>query len=425
MPSVSLTPKYIEHAAATDKRQEIADAALTGHYLIIQPSGAKSFAVRYRLNGKTVKQTIGSCSKVTLAKAREEATRIIRAVDEGTDPQEEAKVANADFLIKNHFEDFLKRYVEKENAPNVAKRRRKIAETEIIPAWGERYVWDIRKRDVVKFLDGIIDRGAPVQANRTFSFLKKYFNWSVARDVMDHSPMDRMDEPSKEQDRERKLSDDELLLVWNAAEADGYPFGPAVQLLILTAQRRQEVGGARRREFGGAVEFGSNMPIWIIPKERTKNRKSEHVVPLTEMADNLFRSLPIIAGPLDYCFTNFGKRASTGWSHAKERIDARIAEALAKRAEETGEPLQTMEPWTFHDLRRTATTGMARLKVLPHVTEAILNHKRGTVSGVAKTYNRYEYFDEKVEALLAWEAHVKRVISGATNVVPLFQQAAG
>lgn len=423
MPAISLTPKYIEHAAATDKRQEIADASLTGHYLIIQPSGAKSFAVRYRINGKTVKQTIGTFPKVSLKDAREEARRIITAVDAGTDPQEEAKIANEDYLIKNIFEDFLKRYVEKNNAPNVAKARRKIAEREIIPAWGERFVWDIRRRDIVKFLDGIIDRGAPVQANRTFSFLKKFFNWCIDRDVIEISPMNRMKEPSEEESRERVLSDEELLMVWNAAEADGYPFGPAIQLLILTAQRRQEVGGARRQEFGGSTEFGTNLPLWTIPKARTKNRKSDHVLPLTEMADQLFHSLPVIAGPFDFCFTNFAKRAATGWSHAKERLDTRIADVLKAKAEETGQPVKQMAGWTFHDLRRTAATGMARLKVEPHVVEAVLNHKTGTVKGVAAIYNRHQYFDEKYEALTKWEAHVKRVISGATNVVPLFQQA--
>ena len=65
-----------------------------------------------------------------------------------------------------------------------------------------------------------------------------------------------------------------------------------------------------------------------------------------------------------------------------------------------------MPDWSFHDLRRTATTGMARLGVPPHIADAVLNHKSGTIKGVAAVYNRHAYFDERREALEKWEAHV-------------------
>lgn len=424
MAAVTLTDKFIQSATVKSNRQEIADAGVRGHYLVIQPTGAKSFAVRYRLDGKAVKQTIGSYPKVSLKDSREEARRILAAVDEGGDPQAEARIANDDFLIKNVFEDFLKRYVEKNNAPNVAKRRRKIFEAEILPAWGNRHVAEIKRRDVVKFIDEIIDRDAPVQANRTFSFLKKFFNWCIDRDVIEHSPMNRMKEPSDEESRERVLTEDEIRLVWHAAEKEGYPFGPAIQLLILSAQRRQEVGGARRQEFGGSADFGSNLPVWTIPKGRTKNRKSDHVVPLTEWMDQLFSSQPVIAGDFDFIFTNFQKKASTGWSKCKERMDAAILKMKREEAEARGEDaskVQPMNDWRFHDLRRTAATFMAsnQIKVLPHVIEAVLNHKSGAVKGVAGIYNRYQYFEEKLEALTKWEAVVRRIVFATSNVVTL------
>jgi integrase len=263
-------------------------------------------------------------------------------------------------------------------------------------------------------------------ANRVFTFLRKFFNWCIDRDILTISPMNRMKAPADEESRSRVLSSDELRIVWLAAEREGYPFGPITQLLILTAQRQQEVGAARRQEFGGATEFGSNLPIWTIPKERTKNKKTAHIVPLTEWANDLFSSQPIIAGDLDFMFTYTAKRACTAYSHAKQRIDELALTIMKEEAVARGEnpdDVKEMPHWTFHDLRRTAATGMARAKVSPHVVEAVLNHKTGTIKGVAAIYNLYEYFDEKFEALTLWQAEVKRIVSGATNVVPLFRQA--
>ena len=82
-----------------------------------------------------------------------------------------------------------------------------------------------------------------------------------------------------------------------------------------------------------------------------------------------------------------------------------------------------MPHWTFHDLRRTATTGMARLSIHPHVADAVLNHKTGSIQGVAAIYNRHAYLDERRRALETWEAHILATLEGRMAednvVVPL------
>jgi len=422
MASVKLTDKYISNTTSNGQRQEIADGQQQGLYFIIQPSGSKSWAARFRYLGRTVKQTVGPYPEISLKEARDTVFEIRRVIAAGGNPLAEKQEADAkreENLIEVVFEEFLKRHVEKKNSASVAKRRRNVFHREIEPRWKGKLVQEIKRRDIIKLLEEIAER-APVMANRVHGFLRKFFNWCVDREYLEYSPMLRLKAPADEDSRDRILDNDELRLIWLGAERMGYPFGPIVQALILSGQRQQEVGAICRSELGGAREFGSNTPMWTIPKERTKNKKGEHIVPLTPMLDSLFNEQPLIIGDKGFIFTYTGKRAVTAYSHAKERLDEAILAIKREEAEARGEDVSQVKPvdhWTFHDLRRTAATGMAALKVDPHVIEAVLNHKSGNIKGIAAVYNRYQYFDEKYEALLKWEGVVKRIVAGESNVV--------
>ena len=141
--------------------------------------------------------------------------------------------------------------------------------------------------------------------------------------------------------------------------------------------------------------------LWTLPGERTKNRQS-HEVPLSSAAQKILLAMPRIVGPKDFVFTTTGSSPVSGYSNAKARLDRAILEVAREEALARGTAPTTVRPWRLHHLRRTVASGMARSGIPPHVIEAMLNHKSGIVSGIAAVYNRYEYTDEKRDALERW-----------------------
>lgn len=407
-----LNAKTVEAAKPGASRKEIPDGALQGLYLIVQPSGVKSWAVRYRHATKPRKMTLGGYPAISLADARKEAQKALRMVSEGRDPatekadDDDARPAHMD-LVPAVLDEFVSRYVEVKNSQSYIDETKRIIEADLNPAWKQKLIKAVTKRDVLRLLDGIVDRGAPIMANRVRALLSKFFAWCVERDIIEFSPMVSIKPPSKEKTRDRVLSDDEIALVMQACEAIGAPFGPMVKMLFLTGQRRTEVARARFSEF----EIGGNNQLWVIPPNRAKNKK-EHFVPLTSAVLNLVNSLPRIAPEEGkkaiFLFTTTGKTAVSGFSKAKKAVDAAMLEILRKAAveDERDPEAVKLEPWTFHDIRRTVASGMAKLNVAVHVVEAVLNHRSGSIKGVAAVYNRYDYADEKREALLTWTNHL-------------------
>jgi integrase len=230
--------------------------------------------------------------------------------------------------------------------------------------------------------------------------------------------------PAAENSRDRVLTDSEIKAAWEAFEAIGWPFGPLAQLLLLTGARRDEVADARW------PEIDLDKKIWTIAKERAKNGVA-HEIPLSDAAVAILKSLPRIRDgrKSDLVFTTTGKTSVSGFSRAKEQFDAVILDAFRAAAVVRDDDLEQVRApahWTFHDLRRTAASGMAGLGIAPHVVEAVLNHKSGTIKGVAAVYNRYSYADEKRAALETWARKLDAIVSGkpAGNVVELAQARA-
>ena len=250
-------------------------------------------------------------------------------------------------------------------------------------------------------------RLAGADEDRTLARLRALFNWAVEKDRLASSPIVGMKPPTKERARDRTLSKDELRWFWLACEAIGWPFGPLAKLLLLTAQRRDEVAGIEW------PEINLEQKIWIIPRHRAKNDRA-HAVHLSEAAIEVLRSIPHVgSGPL---FTTNGRPVS-GFSHGKNRLDAAM---LAARRDELGEKADAIPHWILHDLRRTAATGMAQLSIAPHVVDKVLNHVSGTIRGVAAVYNRFEYLEERRAALEAWGRYIGNLVTPApANVVEL------
>jgi integrase len=370
-------------------------------------------SLHYRLSGRLRRFTIGGYPSIKPAQARREAQAALERVRLGFDPSEEKRqrrlataVPGADAFAAA-VQDYLDR-ARRNLAHSTLKETERVLKREFVSAWRNRPISSLTKGDINRVIDGIAARGAEVQANRALARLRALFNWAVERGYLTVSPVAGMKPPTKEHPRDRVLGDDEIRWLWRACEAIEWPFGPLVKLLLVTAQRRDEVAGLEW------PELNVQKQIWTLPREKAKN-KSAHEIHLSNAAIEVLNSVPRFGNGL--VFTTTGETSVSGFSRAKRRLDA--AMLTAKRLE-FGEKCQPIPHWTLHDLRRTAATGIARLNFPPHVVDKLLNHVSGTIRGVAAVYNRFEYLEERRGALEAWGRHITNVVSLAQeNVVPI------
>jgi integrase len=411
-----LTMQSVErHKPQPAGRLEIPDAALPGFYLVVQPSGAKSWAVRYRFGGKTRKFTIGPYPLFDLAAARVAAREALQMAARGRDPilekkaaVEAAQAAERD-TVRVVAAEYVERHLKPNSKPRYAAEAEALLRNHVVARWGDRRIGEITRKDAIALTDALTDAGMGVGANRVFSAARALFNWALEREVIETTPFLRLKPPLAEASRERVLSDTEVRLVWLAAEKIGYPFGTLVQLLLLTAQRRDEVA----RMTWAEVDADG---LWTLPAARTKNSR-EHLVPLPFRAAEILATAPRIAGRAGFVLTTDGATASSNFAKNKAKLDAAMLAIARQDAVEAGRDPDGVElaSWRLHDLRRTAATVMSRLRQPIHVTEAILNHASGAVSGVAGIYNRHQYFDEKRAALEVWAAHVEAIVRGLSE----------
>ena len=431
MATLKLTKPAVEAAEPGAADVYLWDSVLPRFGLRLTPAAARIYLVQYRVRPaaggppKTRRITIGQHGKPwTVDKAREQARKLLAAVDLGRDPfadreaEQEARrlaaetaaerVRAAELRRLDAFEAVVERYVSTALASN-----RSGAETARLlrhgPAktWAGRHVAEVRRADVADVLDAI-KRRSPAVARATYAALRGLFSWCVERDLVAVSPCIGVTAPPRPEARDRVLSDDELRTIWAASDGLGVVFGPVVKLLMLTGQRRAEVAGMRWDELD--LDAGK----WRIPKERTKNGRA-HEIDLGPEALRIIQAMPHTS---DHVFPARSQGAARGFSATKRKLDALGEGVLAEEAPET----EGLAAWRLHDLRRTAATGMAAMGFPPHVVERVLNHVSGVQSGLVGVYQRHEYRAERQAALLAWGAHVAAVIEGgekASNVVPL------
>lgn len=392
----SLTARSVENVKPDPSRRlELPDGALPGFYLVVQPSGAKSWAVRYRVDGKPKKFTLGPYPRLSLGDAREQGRTALRLASEGRDPaaMRIATEQEAEATTRLRFgavaAEFIERYAKPRNR-TWPETERLLTKADLAP-WQDRDIRSITRQEILTLLDRMVERGAPVQANRLVAALRRFFGWVVERGLLEASPMASLRPPATEAHRDRVLSDEELRAIWLAADEIGYPFGRAIQLMILTGQRRAEVLEAEWREFD--LERG----LWTIPRERSKNGGS-HLIPLAPVAVKLLLALPRIGPTPRLVFTTTGSSPFSGVSKAFSRL----SEIAAGRMSEG----HHLEPWRLHDLRRTFATGCARLGVPLHVVEKCLNHVSGSFGGIVAVYQRHDFLNERIQAMSIWAEHI-------------------
>jgi len=404
-----LTTRFVDaakprHNSAGDAvRAEYPDAACPGLHLVVQPTGTRSWAFRFRrrTDRKNVKLTLGKAGDggLSLAAARHAAAAHRHRLEQGAvlvtpvtavTPQ---SVRTGD-KVETAVASFLELHVRRKNRISTARVTENIFNRIIVPAWRNRTIDSIRRRDIIDLVEDVAASGRGYHANRTCAVLSKFFAWLVARDALTFSPVTGVERPHKEKIRSRVLTDDELRVLWLACGHEGAS-GEAIRLMTLTGARRGEVGEMSRRE------VDQDHQLWNLPAERTKNGRP-HTIPLSTQAWTLIEARPRFAG-CDFVFTIDGKRVVNNWDEVKHRISAKAG--------------ITASSWRLHDLRRTCASGMQRLGVLVPVIEKALNHTSGTFRGIVGVYQTHDYADEVRVALQRWADRVEEIVGGKPAMV--------
>lgn len=412
--AVGLTDAKIKGLRAPDAgRIEVADKVVSGLRIRVGTSGAKTFILRKRIGGRIANVTVGRFhdQRFTLTDARKKARTLLNDIEGGGDPRAETRrtTGAGAGTVRALFDDYKKAKAGKRSISEIER----IFNKYVLPEIGDRLADSINRADVTRLIDGVATGGAkptPVMARAVAAQLSAFYSWAMPRlHRLEVNPCRDAGKPDKPKARERVLSNDELRALWEVLEGEGMPWGPAVKLLILTGQRRDEVFSADRSEFDLEAK------LWTIPGERAKNGKA-HLVPLSNAAVAILEAVPVVDGSAKLFPSRADpERGASGFSRALARIIADMAKALSGDDDNPA----TVEHFTLHDLRRTLATGMQRLGVRLEVTEAVLNHVAGSRGGLVGVYQRHEFLEEKRHALNAWAAEVERIVTATErgNVV--------
>jgi integrase len=387
---VKLTQKAVDGIGLAEDRV-VWDEDAPGLGLRVQ-SGKRTWIVRYRVGGVSRQKSLDGFLK--LARARAEAAEIRTSAKRGADVIAEGRTKAAAERRQGEAAKArsLGTIVEKYLAD--AERRLRPASYKVAKLYltGARY-WqqlhhrpadDLGRREIQAVLE---PWNGKITAAQMLAHLSACLTWGVDQVLLERNCATGIKPPVQKVARERVLSDGELRQIWAATAGDDAYF-KILRLLLLTGQRRGEVGGMRR------AEFDFDRDLWSMGSSRTKN-KLPHDVPLSRQVKAI---LELQEGdPL------FGKGGFTDWYRSKVELDAQL----------------NLPSWTVHDLRRTVVTGMAEIGVALHIVEAAVNHISGHKGGVAGVYNRAKYSTEKRAALQRWADHVELIVAGepAANVV--------
>lgn len=387
----NLTDSMVRAAQAKASRYDIFDARMRGLGLRVGTGGTKSFFVMRRVNGRMQRRTLGAYPSLTLADARTMAAQELARMAQGVEgkPTNELRFSEvyADWLARDQAENRTLRQV------------RSAMEAHVLPKLGNHKIGDVRKSDIIRLVDGLADAGKGTQGNRVLAHIKRLFTWALKRDLVDKNPATDIEKVAREVSRDRVLTPEELGKIIHATHALGYPFGPYIRLLLLVAQRRDQVAEMRWEE----IDLGAQ--TWAIPGARMKNRDA-HQVQLSDQAISILSALPRfeetdLVFPATTSRSKGVRRPISGFSKAKLRLDG----------------LSGVSDWRLHDFRRAfASHATERLGVSPFVADKILAHKTGVIRGVAAIYNRAEYLGERRKSLQVWADWLDELSTASEDV---------
>ena len=415
----ALTDRTLKSLKPKDKPYDVRDTEVRGLRVRVMPSGQRSFVLLARHSGKhsaPSRKALGVYDVMSLEEARDEAREWKRLVKKGISPSavKEQERVKKERQQKNTFRAVLAAFNKDKleglrRGHEVNRDLEKLADD---TGWSGRPITEITALEVRDVIKQYKDRGKIHHAHNLLGYIRRLYNWAIDQQVyagLETSPCDRLKPKAiigEKKLRNRVLSDTELRAAWIAAERMGYAYGPLFKLLMLTGARKSEVAETRWSEFDLVKK------IWTIPADRMK-ADAAHVVPLSDDAVALLKSLPRFDSG-DYLFSvNSGQSAVAAFSAAKNHLDAEVIKVLREN-----DPKAKLTDFVIHDIRRTVRTGLWAIpNISDLVRELVIGH---TKPDLHKVYDQYAYLDEKRFALDAWAARLRGIISPKTdNVVEL------
>src|SRR6516162_3236913 len=313
----------------------IADRDAPGLKLRVRREGARVYIFQRRFAGQNPKILIGDAASWTLEAARRRAREMAVDMDNGIDPRV-AKTARIE-ASKTIFEAVMRDYLEARQR-HMKPRSLEECKRHLEKHWAPFHklpIAGIERATVAGRLRELVKASGPVGADRARSTLRAMFAWAIGEGLCDNNPVVGTNKASNDKERERALTDTELVKVWKSAPDNHY--GRIVQLCILTAARKSEIANMRWSEIDRKAK------TLKLPGDRTKNGR-EFIIPLSAPAMKIIDGIGERDGR-DLLFGS-GEGGYSGWSHSKTALD-QVAELK--------------EEWTLHDLRRTVRTGLGRL----------------------------------------------------------------
>jgi integrase len=353
--------------------------------LRLRAGGSRNWVFQYRIGRQQRRIGLGKASAVSAADARAQASKMHARVKLGEDPaaQKAEGVARASETFESLLGVFLARQAERLKPKSYAEVERHLRVQS--KPFHRLPLAKIDRRAVAKLLAEIGVSSGPFAANRLRASLMTFFSWAMREGLIDSNVVIATNKNAEGRGRERVLTDLEVAAVW-AATAGADQYSAIVRLLLLTASRRDEIGGLRW------AEVDLDRALISLPGERVKNGRPFDI-PLSPSALAIIEAQPRRPDH-DFVFGR-GQGGFSGWSKSKSELDRRA----------------NIAPWRLHDLRRTASTVMHDvLAVQPHVVEAVLGHVSGHKAGVAGVYNRAAYANDRRRALTLWAEHVVSVV---------------
>jgi integrase len=392
------------------KDRLVFDAQCPGLAVRVTTKGTRTFLVQWtdKLTRRKVREPLGVWGSITIEQARSAARVRLGEVAKGLDPvadrnDKRAAAERGKAELALTLDALLSRWADlhlSNRRPRYAAEAMRSVRFAFAKQLGEPAA-RLSRAQTVAVLDEIVANGNPVTAGRTMAYARACYSWAEKRGMVPQNPFRNLPVSAATTERERVLSNDEVRDIWIVAAATSYPFGPFYQIAILTLQRRDEVAGMRWSE------LSPDGCTWLIPGARMKNGKP-HDVHLSPAAREILRLLPRQDGQ-DLVFSTTGKTPISGFSRAKEALDASVV-MMRRGKGRPGGTSPALVPWRLHDIRRTGVSTLARLGVDSVVADKLLGHQAAKLRGVAAVYQRHDFADERARALEVWSAHVMEFV---------------
>lgn len=425
MATHKLTNRYIQNLKAREKRFDVFDTERRGLRLRVSPDGTKRFDVVLRRNGRAWSQSLGEWPTILIDDARNQAIDMQRLVKGGLDPARarQEQTSKEERARRETVEHVCRQYLERRRfaRPKTARNAESLLENHVIPTLGAMPVRELSEGHIKTLIERLSNgRDDPKQplppkpavAAALLSTLKVMLEWGVEhgdlpsddqpyaemRPYLEDNVARKIKRPPKQAPRERVLDDAELGAVYDATDEIPFPYGAAYKFLILTGQRRGEVATMRWEQL---AEDPRGRPIWLLPPESTKSARG-HIVPLSSLATRVLDRWRVPGLAEGWVFPTRNDTPIQSFHHAKNSLD----------------DLTGVRGWRTHDLRRTCASWMAANGVDPIVTEKLLNHAPAGSQGTLRdTYQRYDYLDQRREALDRWARHIQQLVAPELQIV--------